>query len=83
MILYDPAYYADRHGRRGRSSSSTTRFSNSDDVQHYATVGIENGDQTDGVLYTYFNAYTAGGGHDRERPGHQVHRLLHVARAAS
>ena len=34
--------------------------SNIDSVDGYATVGIEKPDNSDGLLYTYFNRYPTG-----------------------
>ena len=58
-ILYDPAYYETPTGD-GEIVFQYETFNNSDYLQHYCTVGIENEDQTDGVCYSYFNRYTAG-----------------------
>ena len=59
VILYDPAHYPTPTGD-GRIVFQYDTFQNTDYLQHYCTVGIENGDQTDGVLYSYFDAYTPG-----------------------
>jgi hypothetical protein len=59
IILYDPAHYPTDTGD-GIIDIQFETFSNIDSEQHYCTVGIENGDRTDGVMYTYFNYYNAG-----------------------
>jgi hypothetical protein len=58
-ILYDPVHYPTASGD-GEIVFQYEEFHNSDHVQHYCTVGIENADQTDGLLYSYFNRYNAG-----------------------
>jgi hypothetical protein len=60
VILYDPAYYPTATGD-GIIDFQYDTFSNVDYEQMYSTVGIENEDQTDGVMYSYFNYYNAGG----------------------
>jgi hypothetical protein len=59
LILHDPAHYPTATGD-GEIVFQYETFTNSDYVQHYCTVGIENADQTDGVMYSYFNLYNAG-----------------------
>ena len=58
-ILYDPVHYPTDSGD-GEIVFQYDIFNNSDYVQHYCTVGIENADQTDGVCYGYFNYYNPG-----------------------
>ncbi|MBD3235689.1 MAG: hypothetical protein GF330_03185, partial [Candidatus Eisenbacteria bacterium] len=59
VILFDPAHYETPTGD-GEILFQYDAFSNPDHVQHYCTIGIENGDQTDGVCYSYFNRYGGG-----------------------
>jgi hypothetical protein len=59
VILYDPAHYETPTGD-GEILFQYESFSNPDATQHYSTTGIENGDQTDGVCYSYYNRYTGG-----------------------
>ena len=59
VILYDPAYHPTPTGD-GEIVFQYETFNNSDPLQHYSTVGIQNGDRTDGVLYSYFNRYWPG-----------------------
>jgi hypothetical protein len=59
-ILYDPAYYPTATGD-GMIVFQYDAFVNCDGGQHYCTVGIENGDMSDGVMYSYFNYYNTGG----------------------
>jgi len=58
-ILYDPQHHPTATGD-GIIVFQYHTFSNCDALQHYCTIGIQNGDQTDGVLYTYYNYYTPG-----------------------
>jgi len=58
-ILYDPAYYPTDTGD-GIIEFQYETFRNIDYEQHYCTVGIQNGDRTDGLMYGYFNYYNAG-----------------------
>ena len=58
-ILYDPAYHATDTGD-GIIEFQYDTFSNSDYLQHYSTIGIQNGDNTTGVSYGYFNYYEPG-----------------------
>lgn len=60
VILLDPAYYGTETGD-GIILFQYDIFHNNDNLQHYATIGIENGDQTDGLMYGYYNFYNAGG----------------------
>jgi hypothetical protein len=59
IILYDPAYYPTDTGD-GTILFQYDTFSNCDGQQHFCTIGIENGDQTDGIMFTYYNYYNAG-----------------------
>lgn len=59
IILYDPAHHPTSTGD-GEILLQYDAVSNIDSVDGYATVGIESPDQTDGLLYTYFNQYPAG-----------------------
>jgi hypothetical protein len=59
VILYDPAFYPTATGD-GIIVFQYDQFGNSDWQQHYCTIGIENANRDDGVLYSYFNAYSAG-----------------------
>ena len=59
-ILYDPIHYPTPTGD-GVILFQYDTFNNSDHIQHYCTVGIENGDQTDGLMYSYYGYYNAGG----------------------
>jgi len=59
VILYDPAYYPTDTGD-GMIDMQYEEFRNVDQEQMYCTVGIENRDRTDGVMYTYCNYYNAG-----------------------
>ena len=60
VILYDPAYYPTSNGNV-EILYQYKSVSNVDQSDNYATVGIENFSQTDGVLITYsdINAPTA------------------------
>ena len=58
-ILYDPAYYPTATGD-GIILFQYQAFSTGDFTHHYWTTGIENGNQTDGVLYSFFNTYSGG-----------------------
>lgn len=59
VVLYDPAYYPTATGD-GLILFQYQAFSSGDFTHNYWTTGIENGDQTDGVLYAFFNTYTGG-----------------------
>ncbi|MBC8382440.1 MAG: hypothetical protein H8E22_01215, partial [Candidatus Cloacimonetes bacterium] len=56
IILYDPEYYPTPNGD-GEILFQYQTISNVDQDENYATVGIENFSQTDGVLLTYSNIY--------------------------
>ncbi|MBM3957581.1 MAG: hypothetical protein FJ313_05965, partial [Gemmatimonadetes bacterium] len=58
-ILYDPAHYPTDTGD-GMIEFQYDQFRNVDYEQHYCTVGIENGDRSDGIMYTYFGYYNTG-----------------------
>jgi hypothetical protein len=58
-ILYDPAYVTTETGD-GEILFQYSQVQNVDSVDGYATVGIENADQSDGLLYTWYNRYPAG-----------------------
>jgi len=59
VILFDPAYYPTATGD-GIILLQYSTTTNVDNIDGYATVGIENGDHTDGLLYTFFNRYPTG-----------------------
>jgi hypothetical protein len=59
VILYDPAFYPTDTGD-GEIVFQYETFENTDTAENYCTVGIEDEDQTTGVLCTYANQYTAG-----------------------
>jgi hypothetical protein len=56
IILFNPQSYPTIDGN-GEIQFNYHTVSNPDAVSNYATVGIENLDQSDGVLYTYANIY--------------------------
>ncbi len=56
VILYDPEYYPTSNGNV-ETLFQYKSVSNVDQNDNYATVGIENFTQTDGVLLTYSNIY--------------------------
>ncbi len=56
VILYDPEYFPTSHGNVEILFQYKT-ISNIDQNDNYATVGIENYAQTDGVLLSYSNIY--------------------------
>ncbi len=59
IILYDPAYHESETGD-GFILMQYHTVNNNDSGDQYATVGIENWMQDDGVLYTFYNRYTLG-----------------------
>ena len=59
VIFYDPAHYPTPTGD-GVIVFQYHTFANTDWIQHYSTIGIQNEDQTDGVLFGYFNDYSPG-----------------------
>jgi hypothetical protein len=58
-ILYDPAYVTTETGD-GEIVFQYSQIQNVDSVDGYSTVGIENEDQSVGLLYEWFNRYPAG-----------------------
>jgi hypothetical protein len=58
-ILYDPAFYPTATGD-GPIVFQYDEVWNVDDEDGYATVGIQNWNHTDGLVYTYFNWYPPG-----------------------
>ena len=58
IVLYDPAIYQTQDGN-GEIQFNYHTINNPDATSNYATVGIENLDQSDGLLYTYANIYSA------------------------
>ncbi len=58
-ILYDPAHHVTETGD-GEILFQYETIRVTDPVDAYCTVGIENHDQSDGVLYTFFNRYPDG-----------------------
>ncbi len=59
VILFDPAYHPTETGD-GEILFQYSQISNIDGTDGYATTGIENRMQDDGVLWTFFNVYTPG-----------------------
>ena len=59
MILYDPAYYPTETGD-GEILFQYNTVSFPDNTDGYATIGIENELQDDGILITFFNQYPPG-----------------------
>lgn len=58
-ILYDPAFHPTTSGD-GIIDLQFNQVQNADYVDQYATVGIQNADHTDGVMYTFYAAYPVG-----------------------
>ncbi|MBN1825525.1 MAG: T9SS type A sorting domain-containing protein [Candidatus Eisenbacteria bacterium] len=58
-VLYDPAWHATETGD-GPIEFRYQTITNYDPIDNHATVGIENRDQTDGVLITYARWYREG-----------------------
>jgi hypothetical protein len=58
-ILYDPAHHHTATGD-GLIVYQYQTVTNNEMPDGYATVGIESPDQSDGVLYTYYNRYPLG-----------------------
>ncbi len=56
IVLYDPAFYPTVSGN-GNIQFNYKLVNNPDASSNYATVGIENYDQSAGLLYTYTNIY--------------------------
>ncbi len=59
MILYDPNFYPTSSGD-GEILFQYATVNNTDSRDGYVTVGIQNQDHTDGLLYTYWNHYEPG-----------------------
>jgi len=59
IILYSPAMYPTATGD-GQILFQYHTVGNTDSRDGYASVGIQNQDRTDGVLYTYWNQYAPG-----------------------
>ncbi len=59
VIFYDPAYHPTDTGD-GIIQMQYNAAVSSDATDGYATVGIEDPTQTDGVLYTYYDRYPLG-----------------------
>jgi hypothetical protein len=59
IILYDPAYHETGTGD-GIIEVQYSVVNNTDSGDNYATAGIENANQSDGVLYTYDSLYSSG-----------------------
>ncbi|MBD3334203.1 MAG: hypothetical protein GF355_01700, partial [Candidatus Eisenbacteria bacterium] len=59
IILYDPVQHETPTGD-GIIVYQYNQIANVDGMNGYATVGIENSDHSDGLLYTYWNLYPAG-----------------------
>jgi len=59
VILYDPAAHPTATGD-GMILFQYHTVSNTDSRDAYASVGISNGDRSDGLLYTYGGDYSAG-----------------------
>jgi hypothetical protein len=59
VIFYDPAHHPTESGD-GIIEFQYQQVTNYDPTNGYATVGIENADQSDGLLYTYWNIYSGG-----------------------
>jgi hypothetical protein len=58
IILYDPLYYPTETGD-GEILFQYKDINNVDQEHNYATIGIENAEQTDGLLLSYANIYPA------------------------
>ena len=58
VILYDPLYYPTETGD-GEILFQYKDINNVDQEHNYATIGIENKEQTDGLLLSYANIYPA------------------------
>ena len=56
IILYDPSYEVAADGN-GEIQVNYHTISNVDATNNYATIGIENADQSEGLLYTYADIY--------------------------
>jgi len=62
VILLDPAWHPTATGD-GMILFQYHSVSNTDSRDGYATVGIQNLDRSDGLVYTYWNQYNAGAAH--------------------
>ncbi len=69
-ILYDGAFHQTETGD-GPILFQYETVNNFDPINGYATVGIENADQSDGLLCTYWNQYS--GGADSIVAGRAIH----------
>jgi Peptidase family C25/Propeptide_C25/FlgD Ig-like domain/Peptidase family C25, C terminal ig-like domain len=58
-LLYDPAYYPTDTGD-GIIVFQYYTYNNTDTLQHYSTTGIQNVDNTTGLLYSYWNTTNTG-----------------------
>jgi hypothetical protein len=58
VILYDPLYYPTETGD-GEILFQYKDINNVDQEHNYATIGIENAEQTDGLLLSFANIYPA------------------------
>ncbi len=56
IVLYDPTFYPTASGN-GEIQFNYKLANNPDATSNYATIGIENHDQSAGLLYTYANIY--------------------------
>jgi hypothetical protein len=59
IVFYDPSYWPTDTGD-GMILFQYKTVNNVDPTDGYATVGIEKPDDSDGLLYTYFNRYPLG-----------------------
>jgi Peptidase family C25/Propeptide_C25/FlgD Ig-like domain len=59
VIFYDQEYYPTETGD-GIIEMQFHTYNNHDSLQQYSTTGIQNGDNTDGLLYSYWNTPTPG-----------------------
>lgn len=59
IIFLDPAYFPTMTGD-GQIIFQYNTVNNTDANDNYATVGIENADHSDGLLYSFYAAYTGG-----------------------
>jgi hypothetical protein len=58
VVLYDPAHYPTYSGD-GEIVFQYETVNDNDALQHYATVGIQNTDHSDGLTYSYFHTLPA------------------------
>lgn len=59
LVLYDPAHYPLQSGD-GIIQVNYQSINNPDNENNYTTVGVENHNQRDGLLYTFANLYEPG-----------------------